>query len=119
MEDTAIGKKVKLRNNITGTEADDLLIDLEDEFKEKVMNYCHIDAIPASLTNVIASMVSDRYKEIQAGLGKSEGIVSSLSDGQQSVSYKQSIEVYKKSDVNNDILSGYENQLNAYRKMAK
>lgn len=115
VEPTIIITSVKIRESITGTEQDTLLLDLEAEMRQKILDYCRITEFPDGLKSVLVSMVQERYHMILESTSKSSGLVSSVSDGQQSVSYKTSSEVFKKSESDRDLLSGYISTLNQYR----
>lgn len=117
VESSAITTAVKLREFLTGTDYDDLLADLEVEMRQKILDYCRITELPNGLKSVLVSMVQDRFHELMESASKSSGIASSVSDGQQSVSYKSLSEVFKKSESDHDLLSGYISTLNQYRVM--
>jgi cation transport regulator ChaB len=115
VDTSAILTSVKLRESLTGASQDDLLLDLEAEMRQKILDYCQITELPDGLKSVLVSMVQDRYHMITESASESLGIVSSVSDGQQSVSYKSVSEVFKKSEGDRDLLSGYLSSLNLYR----
>lgn len=115
MDQQQIVASVKLREFITDSTHDTLLADIESEMRLKVLEYCHIDAVPDGLDYVLVSMVQDRFHQMLEKAGKSTGAISSVSDGQQSVSYKLSSDVDKQSAGDLDVLKGYTGILNKYR----
>jgi len=117
IEPSVIIASVKTREFITGSDQDLLLLDLETEMRQKILDYCRITELPDGLKSVLVSMVQDRYHMIMESASKSSGIAASVSDGQQSVSFKSTSEVFKKSESDRDILSGYTSSLNLYRVM--
>ena len=108
---------VKLRKGIADASKDTLIADLADEMMQKALDYCRIDTLPDGLKPTIVAMTCDRLSEYMEQAGTGTGIVASVSDGQQSVSYKSASEALKKSDTDTDILHGYSLQLNKYRKV--
>ena len=106
---------VKLRKGIADASKDTLIADLADEMMQKALDYCRIDTLPDGLKPTIVAMTCDRLSEYMEQAGTGTGIVTSVSDGQQSVSYKSASEALKKSDTDTDILHGYAQQLNRYR----
>jgi len=108
---------VKRRAFITTTDSDELITDLAGEMAAKVLEYCHLDALPEGLNGTVVSMTSDRFQELRERAGNATGIVASVSDGQQSVSYKSSAEAAKLPNDDASFLRGYLTILNQYRKV--
>lgn len=115
MDQQQIVASVKLREFISDSSYDTLLVDIEAEMRLKVMNYCNIDAVPVDLDHVLVSLVQDRFHQMLEKAGKVSGAISSVSDGQQSVSYKLSSDTDKASAFDTDLLKGYTGILNKFR----
>lgn len=84
-----------------------------EDVEETVKNYCNISVIPKELNNTILRMAIDMYKN--ESLGSEDialGSISSISEGDTSVSYRSSASEFKES-----LLKDYKSQLNRYRKI--
>lgn len=113
MNDNIIKLK-RLLGILPDDESKDLILEfiLEDT-KEMILNYCNIEEIPICLNNTMLRMAVDLYR--CENLGSEEmalGSISSISEGDTSVSYRSSASEYKDS-----ILKDYKKQLNRYRKL--
>ncbi|APC80870.1 TPA: phage head-tail connector protein [Clostridium botulinum] len=78
-----------------------------------VKDYCHMKEIPEALNTTVLKMAIDMYRN--ENLGEEEnslGSVSSITDGDTSVSYRSSIAEFKDS-----LIKDYKAQLNKYRKL--
>lgn len=87
----------------------------KDDVEEIIKNYCHIDEIPAGLLNTAYRMIIDLWRnENPGGDAPTQGAVASISEGDTSVSFNQTVDVsYKDS-----LLKNYKSSLNRYRKLA-
>lgn len=95
-------------------ESEELLMFILDSVEEAVMDYCHIQDIPAGLKNTILRMAVDMYKE--EGYGKADGgtgTVKSISVGDTNTSFSTE----KASYYVDSLLKNYEKTLNNYRKL--
>lgn len=92
---------------------DTILEFILEDVEEIVKNYCNISVIPKELNSTILRMAVDMYKN--ESLGSEEialGSISSISEGDTSVSYRSSASEFKES-----LLKDYKSQLNRYRKL--
>ncbi len=87
---------------------------LEDA-RETILNYCNIEELPEGLVNTAYRMAMDLFRNENVGQAEAAaGPVSSLSEGDTSVSFHQSVdEAFK-----DTILKDYRPSLNRYRKAA-
>ncbi|CZR82948.1 Phage gp6-like head-tail connector protein [Clostridioides difficile] len=84
-----------------------------EDVEETVKNYCNVSVIPKELNSTILRMAIDMYKN--ESLGSEDialGSISSISEGDTSVSYRSSESEFKES-----LLKDYKAQLNRYRKI--
>ncbi|MCC0697669.1 phage head-tail connector protein [Clostridioides sp. ES-S-0048-02] len=84
-----------------------------EDVEEMVKNYCNISVIPEGLNSTVLRMAIDMYKN--ESLGSEDialGSISSISEGDTSVSYRSSASEFKES-----LLKDYKAQLNRYRKI--
>ncbi|VIG06979.1 phage protein [Clostridioides difficile] len=84
-----------------------------EDVEEIVKNYCNISVIPKELNSTVLRMSIDMYKN--ESLGSEDialGSISSISEGDTSVSYRSSSSEFKES-----LLKDYKSQLNRYRKI--
>ncbi|HBG1527052.1 phage head-tail connector protein [Clostridioides difficile] len=92
---------------------DTILEFILEDVEEMVKNYCNVPTIPEQLNNTILRMAIDMYKN--ESLGSEDialGSISSISEGDTSVSYRSSASEFKES-----LLKDYKSQLNRYRKL--
>ncbi|EMJ5513613.1 phage head-tail connector protein [Clostridioides difficile] len=92
---------------------DTILEFILEDVEEMVKNYCNVPTIPEQLNNTILRMAIDMYKN--ESLGSEDialGSISSISEGDTSVSYRSSASEFKES-----LLKDYKSQLNRYRKI--
>ncbi|MCC0752910.1 phage head-tail connector protein [Clostridioides sp. ZZV13-5731] len=92
---------------------DTILEFILEDVEEIVKNYCNISVIPEGLNSTILRMAIDMYKN--ESLGSEDialGSISSISEGDTSVSYRSSASEFKES-----LLKDYKSQLNRYRKI--
>ncbi|AKP41270.1 phage head-tail connector protein [Clostridioides difficile] len=84
-----------------------------EDVEEIVKNYCNVSVIPEGLNSTVLRMAIDMYKN--ENLGSEDialGSISSISEGDTSVSYRSSASEFKES-----LLKDYKSQLNRYRKI--
>lgn len=84
-----------------------------EDVEEIVKNYCNVSVIPEGLNSTVLRMTIDMYKN--ESLGSEDialGSISSISEGDTSVSYRSSASEFKES-----LLKDYKSQLNRYRKI--
>ncbi|MCI9907760.1 phage head-tail connector protein [Clostridioides difficile] len=92
---------------------DTILEFILEDVEEMVKNYCNVPTIPEQLNSTILRMAIDMYKN--ESLGSEDialGSISSISEGDTSVSYRSSASEFKES-----LLKDYKLQLNRYRKI--
>ncbi|MBH7873488.1 phage head-tail connector protein [Clostridioides difficile] len=92
---------------------DTILEFILEDVEEIVKNYCNISVIPEGLNSTVLRMAIDMYKN--ESLGSEDialGSISSISEGDTSVSYRSSASEFKES-----LLKDYKSQLNRYRKI--
>ncbi|ENZ9563956.1 phage head-tail connector protein [Clostridioides difficile] len=92
---------------------DTILEFILEDVEEMVKNYCNVPTIPEQLNSTILRMAIDMYKN--ESLGSEDialGSISSISEGDTSVSYRSSASEFKES-----LLKDYKVQLNRYRKI--
>jgi len=85
---------------------------LDDVF-QIIKDYCHIKEVPEALNSTVLKMAIDLYRN--QNLGEEEtplGSISSITEGDISVSYRSSANEFKDS-----LLNDYKSQLNKYRKL--
>ena len=92
---------------------DTILEFILEDVEEMVKNYCNVPTITEQLNSTILRMAIDMYKN--ESLGSEDialGSISSISEGDTSVSYRSSASEFKES-----LLKDYKSQLNRYRKL--
>ncbi len=92
---------------------DTILEFILEDVEEMVKNYCNVPTIPEQLNSTILRMAIDMYKN--ESLGSEDialGSISSISEGDTSVSYRSSASEFKES-----LLKDYKSQLNRYRNL--
>lgn len=85
---------------------------LDDVF-QIIKDYCHIKEVPEELNTIVLKIAIDLYRN--KNLGEEEntlGSISSISEGDTTVSYKSNVVEFKDSLIND-----YKLQLNRYRKL--
>ncbi|EDS78169.1 conserved hypothetical protein [Clostridium botulinum C str. Eklund] len=84
-----------------------------DDIFQIIKDYCHIKEVPEELNNTVLKMAIDLYRN--QNLGEEEtplGSISSITEGDTSISYRSSANEFKDS-----LLNDYKSQLNRYRKL--
>ncbi|ACQ53978.1 phage head-tail connector protein [Clostridium botulinum] len=84
-----------------------------EDIEQIVKDYCHIKEIPEALNTTVLKMAIDMYRNENLGEEESTlGSISSISEGDTSVSYRNSTTEFKDS-----LIKDYKSQLNKYRKL--
>lgn len=97
------------------TSMDAVLHFMLDSVTERIVNYCHIDALPDGLTHTAVEMAMELYRTQNAGAADAARAINSVTLGKETVSYGSAAA----SSVLAGILYNYTAQLNAYRVVAK
>lgn len=92
----------------------DFLLEFTLENVEQIVkDYCNIKEVPESLNNTVLRMAVDLYRSENLGEEESSlGSVSSITDGDTSVSYRSANAEFK-----DTLTKNYKVQLNRYRKL--
>ena len=85
-----------------------------DDVEDRVLDYCHIEELPAGLKNTCYRMAIDLYRNENIGQEERDTVVTSLSEGDTSTSFK--VKDQDKAYLES-ILKDYRLQLNRYRKL--
>lgn len=114
----------KRRLNIAADDsyANQLITDIEAEMRQKILDYCRIrgtdeDPFPNGLKFTLVNMIVDAFNETKEKQAKELSVVTSVSDNGQSVGYKSTIEAFKTSEIDRDLIRGYSEFLNLYRRL--
>lgn len=84
-----------------------------DDIKEIILNYCNVEELPKGLVNTAYRMAIDAYRNENIGEEENSlGSISSISEGETTVSYRSSATEFKDS-----LIKDYKVQLNQYRKI--
>lgn len=100
---------------IGNTDKDGLLQFVLDTVTDQVKAYCNIDEIPPELERVIVRMTADMYRSEGYGNEVREGLVKSISRGDQSTSFDAA--PVGKLDGGKSIIDDYKASLYAFRRM--
>ena len=107
---------VKLKNllgiDLSDNKNNNLLEFAIEDSIEIAMNYCNIDKIPKGLYNTVLRMAMDIYRNESLGEEGNLGSISSISEGDTNINYRNSASEFKDS-----ILKDYKVKLNRYRKV--
>ena len=99
---------------IEDTAKDTTLKFIISDVEETITNYCNIEKVPTGLLNTSYRMAVDLYRNENLGHEETAlGSVSSISVGDTSTSFKQSVD----DNFKDSILKNYKSQLNRYRKL--
>jgi hypothetical protein len=99
--------------SIEDTTKDMLLQFAIDDTKELILSYCNLEELPIGTLNTAYRMAMDLYRNENLGNEDSSlGSISSISEGDTSVSYRSNTAEFKDS-----LLKNYKIQLNRYRKL--
>ncbi|QUH21425.1 phage head-tail connector protein [Alkaliphilus sp. B6464] len=106
-------EKLKQLLGITDDTKDFILQFTLEKTEDTIKNYCNIKEIPTELNNTVLSMAVDLYRNENLGEEESPlGSVSSISEGDTTVSYRSSANEFK-----DTLIKNYKEQLNRYRKL--
>ena len=111
-------KEEKYLKSLLGIAEDDTSKDINIKFSledayETIQNYCHTEGVNKGLYNTMFRMAIDLYRNENIGSEESSmGVVSSISEGDTTVSYKNPASDFKES-----LLKNYKIQLTRYRKI--
>lgn len=93
----------------------DVLIEFVlDDAASIILNHCNLVSIPDDLKTIWLKMAIDLYRNENLGNEESGKYVSSISEGDSSVSFKSNYSEFKDS-----LLKNYISQLNRYRRLRK
>ena len=99
---------------VEDTSKDIALTFIISDVEETIKNYCNIKEVPDGLLNTSYRMAIDLYRNENLGHEESaQGSISSISIGDTSTSFKQSVD----DNFKNTVLKNYIPQLNRYRKL--
>lgn len=103
--------------SLLGIPADDKSQDIPlqfvlDDVQETILNYCNLKVMPQGLVNTAYRMATDLYRGEHPGEGNTPMVVSSISEGDTSTSFKSASDALK-----GGALKNYQIQLNRYRKL--
>lgn len=88
--------------------------------EETILNYCHLDEVPAGLTYTAARMAADMYR--QEGYGSAagpSGNPASITEGDTTVSFRDASASGAYGAYAEGIIKNYTVQLNRYRRMVR
>jgi hypothetical protein len=111
--------ELKKFKQLLGLDVDDTTKDVSlqfiiDDVQEIILNYCHLDKIPEGLINTAYRMGIDLYRNEAPGDESTPlGVVSSISTGDTTTSFKSSTSEFKES-----LLKDYKKQMNRYRRLS-
>ncbi len=100
---------------ITDTSADASLTFILEDVESIILNYCNLNALPKGLETTAYRMAMDVYRNENVGSADYATPVSSLSEGDTSVSYSGS--AYSDSGYKDSLLKNYLVQLNNFRRI--
>lgn len=91
----------------------DIFVEIAIESAEEtIKNYCHIEEVPGGLSATVLRMAADIYRNEQPGTDSVPQVVSSVTIGDTSTSFKTSAAEYAQS-----VMKNYERTLNRYRRV--
>lgn len=97
---------------LTDTTKDFPLQFILDDVFQIIKDYCHIKEVPIELGNTVLKMAIDLYRSENLGSEENSlGSISSITEGDTSISYKNTI------DYKDGLIKNYKTQLNKYRKL--
>lgn len=96
------------------TSQDAVLQFLLGNVEEIILNHCNVTKMPAGLQHTAYRMAVDLYRNEQMGSAGTQKPVSSISEGDTSVSFSGSL--YETS-YTDSLLKKYEQQLNRFRRL--
>ena len=85
-----------------------------ENVEEIIRNYCHTETVPEGLLNTAYRMTIDLWRNENLGEeAPAQGSVSSISEGDTSVSFKQTVD----DGFRETVLKNYKPVLNRYRRL--
>jgi hypothetical protein len=116
-----VANKLKLLGYDIPDGESEILEILIDEVRDYILNYCNIKEVPTELNSCWATLVCQKYLQNKLALGDMEvvenGNISSVSEGETSISYDNSNSSVARMQRLIDKLGKVENQLVSYRKV--
>ncbi|WMJ79541.1 phage head-tail connector protein [Clostridium sp. MB40-C1] len=111
---TQLEKLKKLLGLPLEDDSKDFLLEFTLEDVEQIVkDYCHIKEIPETLNTIMLKIAMDMYRNENLGEEESSlGSISSISEGDTSISYRSAASEFKDS-----LIRDYKTQLNRYRKL--
>ena len=101
---------------ITDDSQDTTLLFILEDVEQIILNYCNLRSLPDGLKTTAYRMAMDLYRNENVGAAEyAGGGVSSLHEGDVSVSYKDS--AYVDTGYRNTLLKNYEMQLSNFRRL--
>lgn len=85
-----------------------------DDAESIILNHCNLSSVPDGLQSTWLKMAIDLYRNENLGNEESGKYVSSISEGDSSVSFKTNY-----SDFKDSLLKDYMSQLNKFRRLRK
>lgn len=108
-------QKLKKLLGINDDSKDEILQYEIDLVTDMVLNYCRINEIPDRLENVLLAMCMNYHRAVQAGNEDTPKSVSSVSEGDTSVSFASAYADEENPGMS--FLANYTAQLNRFRKV--
>lgn len=106
--------KLKALLGIADDSKDVILEFVIADVEETIKNYCHVDKMPEGLSNTGYRMAMDLYRNENIGSEEAAaGMISSISRGDTSTSFRQ----YVDDNFKDTVLKNYRSVLNRYRKV--
>lgn len=116
-----VANKLKLLGYNVPDGENEILEILIDEVRDYILNYCNIKEVPAELNSAWISLVCQKYLQNKLAFGDIEGIengnISSISEGETSISYDNNNSSIARMQKLIDKLGKAENQLVRFRKV--
>lgn len=116
-----VANKLKLLGYDIPDGESEILGILIDEVRDYILNYCNIKEVPTELNSCWVSLVCQKYLQNKLALGDMEGVengnISSISEGETSISYDNSNSSVARMQKLIDKLGKVENQLVGFRKV--
>lgn len=109
--------EVKKTLNITDNKLDNYLEFCEKNITDKILDRCHIEAVPKRLNSLIQEFLIEQYNLNKEGIGEGKKQFSSVSDNGQSVNFQTIGGASSMSKNAEEFLDRNMSTLVAYRKM--
>lgn len=101
---------LKMLLGIKDNRRDELLSFIISDIESMILSYCKIDTLPEQLNSLVPVMAADMYRRKGYGQETSPETVTSISQGQRSVSIKSG------TLSTDDFLKEYRQRLNPFRR---